>query len=263
MTVPRAEKNLGDPASLENVDVSAGSDRLQPKTGLEYHVARSLADVRDAWHLVHQSYVRHGLIDPNKHELHAVPEAIGPHAAVVLGRIGPVCASTLTAFTDQAQGLALDHAYPDELEALRAAGRRLCEVGLFADRRQHLYRSAASLFDLMRFSVLYAMHQQMDDVVIGVHPRHAPFYRRLIGFKPAGPEKTYATVNDNAVVLLRLDLHEAPNRRPLPRGLRYFLEHPVSDEAFEQRVRLTPDTIRGTPLEAFTAAKSEPARARA
>jgi hypothetical protein len=198
------------------------------------------------------------LIEPNEARLHTVPEAVGSHAAVAMGRIGPVCASTLTAFADQERGLALDHVYPEELEAIRSAGRRLCEVGLFADRRQHMYRSAASLFDLMRYGVHFGWHQQLDDLVIGVHPRHAPFYRRLIGFKPAGPERRYATVNDAAVVLLRLDLHEAPQRRPLPRGLRYFIEHPVPAEEFDHRARLTSEQITGSRLEAFAETQPQP-----
>jgi hypothetical protein len=184
---------------------------------------------------------------------------VGPHAAVTAGWIGPVCASTFTAFVDQQSGLALDHVYPEELNAIRAEGRRLCEVGLFADRRQHLYRSAWSLFDLMRFGLHYARHQGVDDIMMGVHPRHAPFYRRFFGFTTAGAERQYATVNDHPVLLLRFDMHEAPQRQPLPRGLRYLIDHPVPAEEFENRVRLTPEKIAGTPLNDFSAEKRDAA----
>lgn len=253
-----ASESNAEAIEVDNFETEATTGELRPRTGLRYNVARSVDEVIEAWRLVHHSYVKRGLIDPNPEKLHTVPEVIGPHAAVAVGRIGPVAVSTLTSFIDQDHGLALDHVYPQELEAIRSAGRRLCEIGLFADRRQQFYRNVASLFDLMRFGVLYAWHQQVDDIVIGVHPRHMPFYRRLIGFQPAGPERKYATVNDNAVVLLRLDLHEAPSRQPMPRGLRYFWEHPVADEEFERRARLTPDVITKTPLEAFMQSPPKP-----
>ena len=214
-------------------------------------MARSLTDVLKAWQLVHQSYVQRKVIEANDEQLYTVPEAIGPHAAVMLGRIGPVCVSTLTACVDQARGLALDHWYPRELEAIRAAGRRLCEISLSADRREHLHRGGASLLALMRYAVHYAMYQQTDDTVIGVHRKHAPFYRWLIGFRPAGGERLPGGGHDKATVLLRLDLREAPDRSPLPSGLRYCLEHPVPNDQFEQRLRLSPQTIAGTPIESF------------
>jgi hypothetical protein len=253
MAITRPEATTENRVDADNLDIHGGGDGMRPRTGLHYSVANSLTDVIEAWGLVHQSYVERGLIDPNDAALHTVPEAIGTQTAVTLGRIGPVCASTLTSFIDQDRGLALDHVYPEELASMRAAGRRLCEIGLFADRRQHLYRNAAALFELMRYGYHFGCHQQADDLVIGVHPRHAPFYRRLIGFQPAGPERSYATVNDHAVVLLRLDLHEAPRRKPLPRGLRYFVENPVPATQYDQRVRLTAEKIADSPLETFAA----------
>jgi len=242
--------------TISEVQLPTGSTPEAPKvagqqTGLSYRIGESVEELLEAWHLVYRAYRRAELIDSHPAKLHTVPEALGDRTAVVIGRIGPVCASTLTAHGDGARGLALDEVYGEELSQLRAAGRRLCEVGLFGDRRHHLYRSADSLFELMRYVFHFACHRPADDIVIGVHPRHAPFYRRLIGFRPAGPERSYEKVKDHPVVLLRLDLHAAPRQRRLPRGLKYFLENPIPAETYAQRARLTPEIVSSTALAAF------------
>ena len=213
--------------------------------GLHYGPARDLREVLQAWRLVYRSYLRTGLIHPNPQRIHTLLEAVGPHSAVLLRRIGPVVASTLTAYLDGPAGLPLDHVYAPELAVLRADGRRLSEVGLFADRREELARSLNGVLELMRHAFYYTLRAGADDVLIGVHPRHAPFYRRLIGFEMAGEQRTCPSVLDHAVVLLRLDLRAAADHPRPPRGLRYFLENPLPADHYTQRYRFdTPSVVR-------------------
>src|SRR5690606_13047267 len=143
-----------------------------------------------------------------------------------------------SSYLDSSRGLPLDRCYGQELNALRRERRSLLEVGLFADRREQVNRSLDSLLELMRYAFYFGVHTNTDDLMIGVHPRHAPFYVRRIGFEVAGPEKAYATVRDHPAVLLRLDLKDAQQRARTPRGLRYFLDRPLPPDAFDQRYRL-------------------------
>ena len=225
--------------------------RQKHADGLHFSIAQTIDDVVDAWGLVYREYLRGGLVSPNHAHVHTVPEAVGPQTAVILGRIGPVCASTLSAYLDTPEGLPLDSVYGEELAALRDSGRRISEVGLFADRREKLVRSADSLFDLMRFAYYYCRHHGMDDIMIGVHPRHMPFYCRLIGFDMAGEERQYATVNDRPVILLRLDLRTCEQAERLPRGLKYFMNNPLPAEAFANKASLDEPAWRGTAIAAF------------
>ena len=205
------------------------------EAGLNFLVARTLEDVEEAWSLVYQAYRRDELIDANRHEIHTTKQAVGPQTAVVLSSLGPVLAGTLSVYADGKDGLPLDSVYRAELDALRQSGRRLMEVGLFADRREHMNRAADGLFELMRFAYHFATHMNADDGIIGVHPRHAPFYMRLLGFDKIGPVRAYPTVRDRAVVLLRKRISESARRDPMPKGLSYFTERPLGPEAFAQR----------------------------
>ena len=219
-----------DPDSVE-----AELPAEEPRTGLHYHVARSIEDALDAWRLVYLSYQRDELIDPNPFGIHTIQQAVGPKTAIALARFGNLAVSTLSAYADGPLGLPLDTVYHAEIEAIRRAGRVAMEVGLLADRREQVSRSVESLFELMRFAFYFAVDISAHDVVIGVHPRHAPFYMRLFAFEQIGALKSYPTVKDRPVVLLKFDMQRLPAMNPLPKGLTYLVQHPLSAAAFKQR----------------------------
>ena len=236
---------------------STGGLASRPATGLNFSVARSLKEVLEAWHLVYDAYRTDDLIDANPYEIHTTPHAVGPNTAVILACLGPLAVGTLSVYADSAEGMPLDTVYRPEIEAIRQSGRRLMEVGLFADRRQHMNRAAEGLFELMRYAYYFGMHLGIDDAIIGVHPRHAPFYMRLLAFEKIGAVRTYPTVKDRSVVLLRLRLTERLDRNPLPKGLAYFRESPLTEEAFADRFRFDNAAVASSPLSRFLAARTE------
>jgi len=218
---------------------------------LNARLARSVNDVLAAWRLVYSVYQRRSLIPENPAQLHTLPQAVSENSAVVLGRCGRRLVSTISSYLDSPLGLPLENVYPAEVADLRYAGRRICEIGLFADERAWITRSTDSMFELMRFGYSYARYQQADDILIGVHPKHVRFYQRSLDFEPIGEERVYASLNDHPVVPLRLNLHEYPSSECPPRGMRYCDFIPVRPQAFKRRVRLTPERIRNTPLAAY------------
>jgi hypothetical protein len=259
------------PCSSSSQSASTDSTRTEPQS-IHHTIASSLQQVTEAWQLVYQVYVEAGLVQANTAGLHTVPQAIDPETAVIVGKpsgetppprrrgalpmplLGPGEArtarqrarSTVTAHLDGDQCLALDKIYGRELDVLRRSGRKLCEFGLLADGARQAHRSARTLFDLMRGVILYALHRQCDEAVIGVHPRHAGFYCRTLGFEPAGEERTHPTVRDHAVVMLKLNLCEALNRKPMPKGLRYVFDHPFDEAVYAQRHQLTRSDLADT-----------------
>lgn len=244
--------------STENPPASPDVSRPgRPTSGLEYYVAQTLAEVEEAWGLVYDAYRRDDLIDVNPYQIHTTTQAIGPDTAVILGCLGPLAVGTISAYTDGPNGLPLDSVYLTEINALRRSGRKLMEVGLFADRREHINRAADGLFALMRFSYFFGFPMECDDIVIGVHPRHAPFYMRLLGFERLGAVRSYPTVKDHAVVLLRLQLKESLQMVPLPKGLAYFSESPVTGKAFEHRFRFNPADIADSRVGRFLAQRKD------
>lgn len=208
----------------------------RPRTGLNHFVSSTLEEVQEAWSLVYQSYLRDDLIDPNPYEIHTTEQAAGPRTAVVLACLGPLLVGTLSVYTEENQGLPLDSVYRDEIDALRRTGS-VMEIGMFADRREHMNRSADGLFELMRFAFYFSLHLQIDNAIIGVHPRHAPFYMRLLGFQRLGAVRSYPTVKDRAVVLLGVNVRQTMKADPLPKGFRHFIESPLPPDVFSCRFR--------------------------
>ncbi|MEX2673221.1 MAG: hypothetical protein WD294_14045 [Phycisphaeraceae bacterium] len=221
---------------------------MENKSGLSYSVARTLSDVLEAWQLVYRSYRRAGLIQSHRWKLHTVPHAVQNQSVVVRGRIRAETVSTLSAYLDTSNGLPLDSVYPDELATLRRNGRRLVEFGLFADRRHEMQRTVAALLELMRWACHFGVHSGATDGIIGVHPRHAAFYERLLAFERIGEVRLHPTVNEAEVVLLRLDWYAQIVKPRVPRGLRYWMEKPLPATAFLERSMFTPEELASSPL---------------
>lgn len=216
---------------------------------LQFDVANSIDDVLEAWRLVYRAYRQIDIIDENPFALHTVNETMAESTTVITGRSNGAVASTLTMIHDSG-GLPLDSVYKAELDQLRAQGRHLVEVGLLADRRTSISRAFSAMIGMMRF-VYYQAYYDKSILLCGVHPHHAGFYTKTLGFKVLGQETTYPTVKNRPVVLLVGDLMEWLERETLPRRLVEFAENALPSTVFNDRFRLTPENLRGTEIEAF------------
>jgi hypothetical protein len=247
--------------STEVTPVANPAHKERARSGLNFYVARTLEDVLEAWQLVYIAYRRAELIDSNPYELHTMQQAVGPQTMVVTGCLGPLSVSTLSVYIDHPGGLPLDSVYKDELANLRQEGRRIMEVGLFGDRRDHLNRSAEGLFELMRFAYFYGVYNNVDDVVIGIHPDHAAFYKRFFAFEQFGDRRDYPTVKNNPVIPLRLNLRSVAALDPLPKGLRYFADNQLSERVYSNRFTFDPAQVAASPIAQFLSNSRKAVRA--
>lgn len=165
------------------------------------------ADRRQAERLVHDVYVARGLRDPA-----SGPRALGAsHAVVFVARVDGAVGATLSLLRDSTRGLPADALYRAELEALRAAGRRVAEVSALAVDPRWRGAALSLVRPLVQLIGVYARDiEGVDELCIAVHPRHAPFYEGQFGFARFGAEKPYAAVAGAPAVGLRLDLHRPP-----------------------------------------------------
>ena len=221
----------------------------------EFSVASSVTEVISAWSLVHDAYTRIGLIDTNKFNLHTVSQAVCPSTAVIIGSMNDSPVSTLSIIHEGAQPIPLQNVYPQELDDLRKQGRKLLEVGLLADRREHISRAMVAIFEMMRF-VFWRSYLTHTDIVIGVHPHHAGFYINSFGFEPIGQQSTHPTVKDHPVLPMRLDLHTALKADSVPKRLTQYLNNPLPEDAFEHRCRFDPLEVENSPLGMYLAEKA-------
>ena len=114
---------------------------------------------------------------------------------------------TITIGFDSPAGLHVDDPFAEETDALRRAGRRICEFTKLA--MDSVVRSKRVLASLFHVAYIYA-HRMMnfDSLLIEVNPRHVRYYERMLGFEVIGPQRLNRRVNALAV-LLCLDFSHA------------------------------------------------------
>ncbi|MEI8197714.1 MAG: hypothetical protein WCI73_17610 [Phycisphaerae bacterium] len=212
-----------------------------------------------AWRLLYNVYRTSGYIPANPFELHTVPEAISPDTIVVLARADAspdaTPLSTIAGIIDGPRGLPLDSAYPRELAELRRAGHRLVEVGLFGCQDEQ--SSFLTIFDLMRYVVYHAIHSGANEMICGIPPQRIKLYQRLLGFQHVGAIKTYATVADNPVALMRLSISQIEEQQPTLRAVSYFIHNPLPASTYTNRFRFASDHLIGSPIDLFLQSKGE------
>ena len=107
---------------------------------------------------------------------------------------------TITLGSDAGKGLLADENYKKEVDELRSEGRKVCELTKFAvDQAHGSKRVLAALFHI---AYIYGrVLQQQTDVIIEVTPKHALFYKRMLGFEKMGTERLNSRVNTMGVLL--------------------------------------------------------------
>lgn len=110
---------------------------------------------------------------------------------------------TMTLCFDSEIGLPADENFKARLDLLRNLGCTLCEPTRLAIDTHVPKRVFASMIHI---SYIYAHNiHGYTDYVIEVNPRHAMFYKKMLGFTDFGSERLCTRVNAPAV-LLRLEL---------------------------------------------------------
>jgi len=163
---------------------------------IDVGVARSHSDVAAANALLVDRYAPMGYAIDKAWEAGGVPDA---NVLIAKNRLDGSALATLTLRIDGESGLMAEHMYPAEVAELRDDGRRLCEVVRFASTAS--FRS----IDLLRrlFDAAFSLGQQLDrsDVLIEVTPRHAAFYKRILGFRAVGSPRHNPRVNTTGTLM--------------------------------------------------------------
>jgi hypothetical protein len=169
-------------------------------------VASDLATRRRAYALAHRVYQGRGYVSGDE-SLIVSPYDASPQTLTLLAQDeNGVDAATITLVFDSPAGLPCDEIYGNELNTLRSQGRLLVEVTRLAINEDHQH-SKTLLVRLFNFIYVFAKRVKgFDDFVIEVNPRHTNYYRRLLIFEQAGPERPCPRVQGAPAVLLRLDL---------------------------------------------------------
>jgi len=169
-------------------------------TGLQHHISA----------LIERMYSTRGL------QIYHPELAQTEHQTTIVACRGDHLFATLTVGIDSPNGLMADTLYRPEIDAARARGGRVCEVTRMAMDPEH--NSAEVMADL--FQLVYVLTRRiyrMTDLFIEVHPRHAGFYRRMLGYRIVGEERVCPRVGAPAV-LMHMSQHEVDDLITLHAG---------------------------------------------
>lgn len=181
-----------------------------PTLNADFNLVRSdyrvrLAGERSSLHakaskLVSSMYSSHGL-GTTASTLSTIPPHKGRSERLTLvASRGSDVLGTLTLRIDPGNELLADSLYHPELDALRTQGKRLCEVTRLALHPQLGCREVMATLFQITFILASAIHQRTD-MLAEVHPRHARFYGRTLGYKVVGPERICQRVGAPAVLM--------------------------------------------------------------
>jgi hypothetical protein len=183
------------------------SNRSAFQAGLdvEVKIASEPAEWEQAFRLVRQAYEARGLQAAGSGDLrfsahHALPGT----TTFVARQDGRVIATLSLVLDNPLLGLPMESIYPDEVATLRATGARLAEVISLAGERCGP-ESFPVTFGLMRLLAHFFLSRRGDRILVTVHPRHRPFYQRVIGFVGIGERRACPRVENNPAEPMLLD----------------------------------------------------------
>jgi len=190
------------PYVLKDMVLTPENERSLPESStvkqqnFKIRLAHSDERVNNASLLVQRLYSKKGYDVPGMHKM--------PDRITLMASQNDVVVGTITLGIDMGKGLLADENYKAEVDQLREQNRSVCELTKFAvDQTRGSKRVLAALFHI---AYIYGrVLQKQTDVVIEVTPKHAPFYKRMLGFEQMGPERLNSRVNTMGV-LLRLEL---------------------------------------------------------
>jgi hypothetical protein len=171
--------------------------RAFANTRLEAGVASTVEERRAAAALIEARYASRGYRV-------ADPACVSESDLMLIAAQGGATVGTLTLRLDGPEGLRADETYREHVDAVRATGKGVCELGRFAVA-SHARSTPVFVALFARAYELGRDLREITDVFIEVNPRHVDFYCKLFGFVVAASGRICARVRAPSV-LLRLEL---------------------------------------------------------
>lgn len=163
-------------------------------------------DLRQAYRLVHDVFLGRGFIKPDPARMRVRIYETTPETATFIAKVEDRVVAVLSVVEDSPDlGLPSDCVFKSELDALRQAGRRLCEVTNQAVADD--YRKSAVPTELMRCAIAVSLTEGFHEAIATVSPSHNGFYD-LLGFRQIGSQRSYSKTIDDPVIALSMDIDQ-------------------------------------------------------
>jgi len=181
---------------------------------LHCRVATTLNDRLAAFRLVYERYRQVDLIKPNPFGVRVLPHHLLPTTAVFVATVNLRAICTVTLLGDGQYGLPMEQIYAREVNDRRGQNLNVGEVSCLAFDPMPVDKFLRVFMQLTRVMAQYARTHGMHQFLIAVHPQHARFYERFMGFEQIGALKYYPSVCDAPAVACCLDFARIDRERP-------------------------------------------------
>lgn len=199
--------------------------REESVRGLRAELATRPEDALAAARLVHDAYVKRELMDPHPTGVRVTPAQILPSSFVLVAKKGDEVIGTISLQVDGVLGLPIDNAYGKEVDAIRAQGRRVAEVGALTVHPEHRGTGVLHLLNQAMFQL--AEKLGVHDLVIAVSAWAVDLYRTVLCFERMGeifPYPGLARSIPSAALRLPLDTARERFRKLAPASFRVYVE---------------------------------------
>lgn len=222
----------------------------------DFRVARSKEELEEAYRLVYEEYLKRGYVKENPSRIrlslfNALPET----TTFVAVKDNKEIIATATVIPDSAIGLPMDGIYSNELNELRAAGKKICEISMLASKPELLKQEGLSvllkrLFFMLSFfkTILDYVREylELDYMCITINPKYNEIFK-LILFKDLGGLKSYHQVNGAPAIAKYLDVRSVREGFSVPSKetlYKIFVEKTTKFDKFFGKINMEPNHLK-------------------
>jgi hypothetical protein len=195
--------------------------------------ARTREDYLAAFRLLYDRYISTGLTTESPRQLRVAPAQLAPGSQLFVAERNSQVIGTVTLATRLNQ-LPAFSSHPELKDPMRFLSNRVGEIMSLAiappETAEPTTAPPADIFWRMtRLLIHFARARSLDHLIAVVHPRHAKFYHRILGFEIIGQERPCPTVDCRPGIPLMVNLQQSAGLRPRHREI-YFEDTFTPDE---------------------------------
>ena len=197
---------------------------------VEYRIARTRRDLLGAFRLLQCRYLEAGLSSNHAATIRVLPHHLWEETQVFVAvRRKTVIGSLCLTRDGNRGGIPMESTYGEAINRLRKAGSRIGELGsLTVDGGRE--RLTGEIFgQLTRLMMFHCRYVGVDEVVCVVHPRHAKFYQKAMGFRTIGDLSRCRDVDGQPGIPILGGLTDRDRHRYRPRWRRYCFEGSICE----------------------------------
>lgn len=171
-------------------------------------LAETYEEYKKAFELLHDCYVKKGLMEKDPTGMRCNIHSFLPHNAIVIAinRLGEVV-GTVSIIKDNPLGLPAESIYAPEVVKLRNNPiSELVEISALSIAPEYRQHSHTLLFLLNKFLYLFSRdYFKSNMLIITIHPNASIFYKSLFNFKTIGKVFSYEYVKGALATLMFMD----------------------------------------------------------